>query len=211
MLKIKQALLNGDIHGALALLEKEPKSNFQDVEDFHTKYQVPVAPYPMLLNMETLEFRKKFMVEELTEFLQSHYRGDVEGCADALIDLVYVAMGTAVMMGLDWQPMWDEVQRANMSKVRATSASQSKRGTALDVVKPEGWRGPDHKPFVGTGPWETFNAEKLTPLEWVRQHRHYQFSAAYSSFALQHFCLGLNEEQVRELWTKTVDEYVREE
>ena len=38
---------------------------------------------------------------------------------DALIDLTYVAMGTAYMMGLPWQDLWDEVQRANMSKVRA--------------------------------------------------------------------------------------------
>jgi len=39
--------------------------------------------------------------------------------------------------------LWNEVQRANMSKVRASSESQSKRGSSLDVIKPEGWRGPD--------------------------------------------------------------------
>lgn len=210
MLKIKQALLNNDLVGALELLDQEPKSNYQDVKDFHTKYEVPVAPRPMLLNPETLEFRKKFMVEELTEFLQSHVKGDVEGCADALIDLVYVAMGTAVMMGLDWQPMWDEVQRANMSKVRATSASQSKRGTALDVVKPEGWRGPDHKPWVGAGPWETFNLGDITPLDWVRLHSGYSLPRAYAAFTLQHFCLSLNEDQCRELWKETIDQFVKE-
>ena len=47
------------------------------------------------------------------------------------------------MMGLPWPQLWDEVQRANMAKERAKHAGESKRGSALDVVKPEGWVPPD--------------------------------------------------------------------
>jgi len=38
-----------------------------------------------------------------------------------------------------------EVQRANLAKERAAGATdrRSKRGSGLDVVKPEGWRPPD--------------------------------------------------------------------
>jgi hypothetical protein len=68
--------------------------------------------------------------------------------ADALVDIVYVAMGTAYMMGLPWQQLWDEVQRSNMDKVRASDASQSKRKNSLDVVKPQGWVGPDLKSII---------------------------------------------------------------
>jgi predicted HAD superfamily Cof-like phosphohydrolase len=68
--------------------------------------------------------------------------------ADALVDIVYVAMGTAYMMGLPWQQLWDEVQRSNMDKVRASDASQSKRKNSLDVVKPQGWVGPDLKRII---------------------------------------------------------------
>ena len=63
---------------------------------------------------------------------------EMDEMADALIDLVYVAMGTAVMMGLPWQQLWDDVQRANMSKVRGTTH----RGHTVDVSKPPGWVGP---------------------------------------------------------------------
>lgn len=38
-----------------------------------------------------------------------------------------------------WNELWDDVQRANMSKVRAEKASDSKRGSTWDVVKPAGW------------------------------------------------------------------------
>jgi len=47
-------------------------------------------------------------------------------------------------MGLPWQVLWNEVQRANMTKQRASSdGSDSKRRTSLDVVKPPGWQPPD--------------------------------------------------------------------
>ena len=54
-------------------------------------------------------------------------------------------MGTSVLMQLPWQSLWNEVQRANMTKVRADDESQSKRGSNLDVIKPAGWVGPDIK------------------------------------------------------------------
>jgi predicted HAD superfamily Cof-like phosphohydrolase len=38
-----------------------------------------------------------------------------------------------------WDTMWADVQRANMSKERATSATQSKRKSTYDIIKPEGW------------------------------------------------------------------------
>lgn len=37
--------------------------------------------------------------------------------ADGIADLLYVVYGAAVAMGLDIQPIFDEVQRSNMSKV----------------------------------------------------------------------------------------------
>lgn len=40
---------------------------------------------------------------------------------------------------------WDRVHAANMAKERATSADQSKHGSAQDIIKPEGWTAPDHR------------------------------------------------------------------
>lgn len=119
------------------------RSNFEDICDFHIRFGLEHNGIPKMLDEETARFRAKFMYEELEEFVDSYHKKDLAGMADALIDLTYVAMGTAYMMGLPWQDLWDEVQRANMSKVRATDASQSKRGSSLDVVKPEGWQAPN--------------------------------------------------------------------
>lgn len=124
-------------------------SDNQDVKDFQTKFEIPMPETPTFLQNEAFEFRVNFLQEELDEFYRDHRVGDMAGAADALVDLVYVAHGTALMMGIPWEKIWDEVQRANMTKVRATSAEQSKRKTALDIIKPAGWVGPDHKEALG--------------------------------------------------------------
>lgn len=123
-------------------------TGYQDVQNFHDKFAVPLAAVPTLLDGEAYNFRLKFMQEELQEFVQGHFDNDLELALDSLVDLVYVAYGTAQMMGVPpamWQELWNAVQEANMSKVRASSAADSKRGTSLDVVKPAGWQGPGAK------------------------------------------------------------------
>jgi len=121
-------------------------TNNQDVRAFHDKFGIENPKEPCQLTTDVSEFRVKFMQEELDEYVEATSLGDVEGQIDALVDLVYVALGTAALQGFDWQAHWDEVQRANMSKVRSTGADdpRTKRKHALDVVKPSGWKGPDH-------------------------------------------------------------------
>lgn len=127
------------------------QTNFNDVVAFHTKFEVPVLTKPdFLKNLDpsAQPFREKFLQEELDEFKDAVSKDDLVLAYDSLIDLVYVALGTAAMMGVTnemWQELWDNVQTANMTKVRATNASQSKRGTSLDVVKPAGWVAPEAK------------------------------------------------------------------
>lgn len=145
--------------------------NFNDVQAFHEKFNVPRAERPSFLPYDLLQFRMKFMLEELNEFnhatgglftilVDQHKTVDplhllnMEEAADALVDLVYVALGTADMMGLPWQKLWNEVQRANMAKERAARAEQSKRGTVYDVIKPHDWVKPDHTDALGTGPFD---------------------------------------------------------
>jgi hypothetical protein len=96
-----------------------------------------------LLDQDAFHFRVGFMKEELAEFMYAHNDSNIVDAVDALVDLVYVVLGTAAMMGVPWEAVWDEVHTANMKKVRATDASQSKRGSTLDVVKPVGWEKPE--------------------------------------------------------------------
>jgi predicted HAD superfamily Cof-like phosphohydrolase len=66
--------------------------------------------------------------------------------ADALIDLTYIAKGTALFAGItsaQWALIFDVVHSRNMMKMRAPSASHSKRGSALDIIKPANWSPPE--------------------------------------------------------------------
>lgn len=137
------------------------ESNYQSVGEFHKKFGLPAAvscggdQEIRGLDDSTFEFRSKFMDEELTEFVLAFEDGDLPGMADALVDLVYVALGTAHLMGLPFDELFAEVQQANMAKVRASSKddTRSKRKHSLDVVKPEGWTAPDIEGILRRHGW----------------------------------------------------------
>lgn len=118
----------------------------EDVKAFQEKFKVPMHYFPRLLDDETFMYRFQFFGEELFEILSAHRDGDLVKFADGLIDLAYITYGTALMAGLGdvWPKLWARVQQANMSKVRATSKADSKRGSKLDIVKPADWQSPDN-------------------------------------------------------------------
>lgn len=123
-------------------------SNFDDVGAFHEKFGLDNVTFrgtgPREYEDSTLTFRTRFLEEELEEFIEAWGEDDEARMFDALLDIAYVAMGTAHLMGFPWQAGWDAVQAANLRKVRAAvDGSDSKRGSSLDVVKPEGWEPPD--------------------------------------------------------------------
>jgi predicted HAD superfamily Cof-like phosphohydrolase len=123
-------------------------SNFSDVVRFHEKFNIPFKDKPEFLDEKAMMFRIKFLQEELDELTEATESGDLATAIDSLVDLVWVAYGTADMMGVNeskWSKFWNEVVRANMDKERASSEddTRSKRKNALDIVKPEGWKPPD--------------------------------------------------------------------
>ena len=93
-------------------------------------------------NSELVNFRTSFLMEELAEYTQAITKKDDAGALDALVDIVYIALGTAWLFNLPFEKAWKEVQTANMKKVRAKSKSK-KRGTSFDVIKPKGWKAPN--------------------------------------------------------------------
>lgn len=133
------------------------QSNFDDVGDFHEKFHLGNTTHgePGIVGMpaDLLKFRLKFLQEELNEFKEAMATGREDLAFDALLDLVYVAMGTAHHLGYPWQEGWDLVQAANMMKERAERSEQSERGGTWDVVKPEGWQPPDIKGLLESYGW----------------------------------------------------------
>lgn len=106
-----------------------------DVRAFQRKFGQLLNDQPRHLTHRKLRERVECMSEELDEFTDCALHQDLEGMADALVDLVYFALGTANMMGLPWRELWDDVHRANMAKERGVTH----RGHKVDCRKPEGW------------------------------------------------------------------------
>lgn len=126
-----------------------------DVRQFHEKFKLDLAKEPSLLCEELFRFRLKFMQEELDEFAEAHEDGHLINAADGLIDLAYVLHGTALLMALPWQKLWDNVHTQNMKKVRIsrTEIDGSKRKSRYDIIKPAGWTPPDHTVILGNRSW----------------------------------------------------------
>lgn len=118
-------------------------TNFEDIHEFHQRFKLWGPAHPVLLTDDLFQFRLKFQQEELGEFERAHSMGNLPKAIDALVDQVYVALGTAYLMGAPWQLIWALVHEANMRKIRADEANPSFRAQAFDVVKPDGWCGPD--------------------------------------------------------------------
>lgn len=121
-----------------------------DIYDFHEKFRLLYDGPPKTLEDDMLSFRVKFMQEELDEYAESAAEGDLEKQLDAIIDLVYVALGTLLLQGMlpAFSPGWRRVQDANMAKVRTERVEDSKRGSTFDVTKPEGWKAPTHADII---------------------------------------------------------------
>lgn len=65
---------------------------------------------------QTSDLRIKLIVEETRELTYALGRKDLTLTADAIADLLYVVIGTAVACGIEIEPIWEEVHRSNMSK-----------------------------------------------------------------------------------------------
>lgn len=188
------------------------RSNFDDVGDFHKRFELDSVTHrgahEREIDSELLGFRLNFLLEELGELAEAvgaklHVSDIVVGgvrplaarvpdnapidhakAFDALIDLVYVALGTAQLMGYPWQKGWDLVQGANMAKVRAQAdGSDSLRGSSFDVVKPEGWTAPDIEALLTAFGFPTsLNNEGYTPCNTcgiVKVEHHSEIDHSY--------------------------------
>ncbi|CAB5220251.1 NTP pyrophosphohydrolase, DR2231-like [uncultured Caudovirales phage] len=65
---------------------------------------------------EMVTLYRDLIAEEFEELDEAYGKNDNVEMADACIDIIYVTIGMLHAMGLDPKPLWDEVQRSNMSK-----------------------------------------------------------------------------------------------
>jgi predicted HAD superfamily Cof-like phosphohydrolase len=103
------------------------------VEDFHAELGQPIGDHP---RFSRPELRAALIQEEAGETIAALLAGDIVATADGLADLLYVVFGTAVEMGINIEPIFDEVHRTNMLKVGGPTRGDGK------IQKPEGWQPP---------------------------------------------------------------------
>ena len=113
---------------------------FEMVEQFHKYFGLEVIGKN--LPVDVANYRVGFLQEELDEIKKGYQDGNNEEVLDGLVDLVYVALGTAYFHGFDFNEAFRRVHVANLNKQRASDSTESKRGSSLDLVKPEGWEKP---------------------------------------------------------------------
>ena len=92
-----------------------------------------------------LRFRLKMCNEEMNESIDAYLDGNPEEIVDGLIDLCVFAIGTLDVFGVDAEEAWNEVYSANMAKEPGVKPGRPNPFGLPDLLKPNGWIGPDHE------------------------------------------------------------------
>ena len=100
-------------------------------------------------SLEHLNFRFRFLAEELAEGVKAIKEKNADDVVDSLVDLIVVAMGTLDLYDVDFKKAWYAVLTANMQKEVGIKASRPNPLGLPDLIKPAGWVSPQHADNVG--------------------------------------------------------------
>lgn len=86
------------------------------LREFHEKARQLIQNTPSIPSVEVTDLRVKLIHEETEELRAAFDDGSIRDAADAIGDLLYVVLGTAVSCGIDIEPIFNEIHRSNMTK-----------------------------------------------------------------------------------------------
>ncbi len=112
-------------------------AEWEKVRAFQKAMEQPFRDTPKKMTKRRRTQRHKWMKEELSEFKAS---ATVVDQVDAMIDLIYLALGTLVEIGAKPDVPFDLVHEANMNKLWADGKPRLVDGK---VKKPQGWKAPE--------------------------------------------------------------------
>ena len=90
------------------------------VKQFHKAFKVPAPSSQETLTVARSLLRYKLIREELEELHEALINKDNTEALDAIIDIMYVTLGTAVELGISSEVIekaFNEVHKSNMSKL----------------------------------------------------------------------------------------------
>jgi len=114
---------------------------WKEVGLFHEKFGHPAPKVPVMIEKTRARSRGTWMLEEVAEFLTAD---DIYEQADAMIDLMYFALGTMVEMGIEPDELFNIVQKANMDKLWEDGKPRYNKKDGK-VIKPDNWEDPKPK------------------------------------------------------------------
>lgn len=94
-------------------------------------------------NDDQVRLYMDLITEEYKETLDAYNNGDVVELADGLADMVWVIMGMASSLDIDFEAVWEEVNRSNMSKF--VDGKVIKNPETGKIMKPDTYFKPDIK------------------------------------------------------------------
>ena len=92
-------------------------SNFTDVKTFMETFDQMIRTKPQFPDEKTMQLRYELIKEELNELEQAMKTKNLKEIADALTNILYVTYGAGYAYGINLDKCFQEVQRANMSKL----------------------------------------------------------------------------------------------
>lgn len=116
---------------------------FNMVNEFHVDVlKNPPPAFPITdIDPKIAQDTIAFLYEEIQEYVDAVIANDKGEAADALVDLIYFAMGALLQMGVDPHKAFQIVHHANMAKSRGVK--EGREDIAHDASKPDDWTAPD--------------------------------------------------------------------
>ncbi|MCP4428351.1 MAG: hypothetical protein GY803_28010 [Chloroflexi bacterium] len=118
-------------------------TNADRIREFHEAMGANQPTRPVLPDKETLILRQTLIDEEYEEVtavyrqLINGQENDIAQLVHELTDLLYVAYGAILACGVNPDPIFAEVHRANMQKMNGPRRADGK------ILKPAGWQPAD--------------------------------------------------------------------
>jgi predicted HAD superfamily Cof-like phosphohydrolase len=124
------------------------KDLINDVVEFHRAFGITVETSPTIPSPEVQKLRYDLALEELNEFREACKEGDIVEIFDAIVDQLYILLGTAATFGLSDALIngFKEVHKSNMTKL--DSNGEVIRHPNGKVAKSELYQEPDLKQII---------------------------------------------------------------
>jgi len=131
---------------------------------FQTAFNAPMPEKPTMLDSKRAHLRQRLLQEEVTELKKAETLEDV---SDAIIDSMYILLGTAHEYGIAdrLSLMFDEVHSANMRKLGDDGKPIYRKDGK--VLKPEGWMPPNLKTILSRR-FHLLNSNNATFAEYLQ-------------------------------------------